>query len=428
MLAAGKWRGAGRAIVAGASLLCAFLLIADRTPDAAIQDRSPEVRALWVLRSSLSSPASIKEMVRSARENGFNTLLVQVRGRGDAYYLSSLEPRAAELQRQPVSFDPLATVLEEARAAKLSVHAWVNVNLISSAVDLPIARNHIILRHPTWLMVPRELAEDLARVKPGSPAYVGRLARWARSQSEEVEGLYASPIIPAAAAHTEAVVREIARRYAVDGIHLDYARFPSVRFDYSAGTLAAFKATVRPKLTPAVRRDLDTGERTNPFAYPDGLSDEWKAFRIAGMTALMGRLRTAIKTERPNALVTLAAAPDIHEAYNQKLQDWRSWLVAGLVDAVAPMAYTPEPARFAEQIAAARDVVGGKSVWAGIGAFRLTAAQTIDNINTARRLGTAGVVLFSYDSLIDPRQSPSDYLATIGKLAFASSTAAEGSQ
>ena len=76
------------------------------------------------------------------------------------------------------------------------------------------------------------------------------------------------------------------------------------------------------------------------------------------------------------------------------------------MDAVAPMAYTPEPGRFAQQIAAARDVAGGGAIWAGIGAYRLTAAQTIENIQTARRLGTAGVVLFSYDSLIDPRQAP----------------------
>ena len=83
------------------------------------------------------------------------------------------------------------------------------------------------------------------------------------------------------------------------------------------------------------------------------------------------------------------------------------------------MAYTPESARFAEQIAAARDVNGGRSVWAGIGAYRLTPAQTIENIETARRLGAAGVVLFSYDSLIDPRQSTPDYIAVVGRSAFA---------
>jgi hypothetical protein len=92
------------------------------------------------------------------------------------------------------------------------------------------------------------------------------------------------------------------------------------------------------------------------------------------------------------------------------------------------MAYTPEAARFAQQIAAARDVVGGQAIWAGIGAYRLTPPQTIENIRVARRLGTAGIVLFSYDSLVDPRQAASDYLAVVGRSVFSRSVASEGSR
>ena len=52
-------------------------------------------------------------------------------------------------------------------------------------------------------------------------------------------------------------------------------------------------------------------------------------------------------------------------------------------------------------------------IWAGIGAYRLTPAQTVENIQTARRLGAAGVVLFSYDSLTDPQPAAPDYLAKV---------------
>ena len=90
-----------------------------------------------------------------------------------------------------------------------------------------------------------------------------------------------------------------------------------------------------------------------------------------------------------------------------------------MVDAVAPMAYTQESARFAEQIAAAGEIAGGRAVWAGIGAYRLTPAQTVENIQAARRLGAAGFVLFSYDSLIGTTPSTSDYLATVSRGAFA---------
>jgi len=405
---------------AALALLC--LSTSSVSPTAAAQAAPGEVRALWVLRSSLTSPASITALVRSAREHGFNTLLVQVRGRGDAYFSGGIEPRAADLQHQPPTFDPLATVLQAARGAGLDVHAWVNVNLVSSAADLPIARTHVVNRHPEWLMVPREVAQRLARVDPRSPAYVGRLARWSRGQTDGIEGLYTSPIIPAAAAHVESVVRDIARRYDVAGVHLDYARYPSVRFDYSRTALAEFRKEVRAKLASSVRMDLDRREQVDFFAYPDALPTEWRAFRVARMTALMTRLRAAVKTTRPDALFTVAAAPDMNDALDHKFQDWKRWLEAGTVDAVCPMAYTPEPARFAQQIAAARDVAGGRAVWAGIGAYRLTATRTIENIQTARRLGTAGIVLFSYDSLIDPTQAPADYLAVVGRSVFAATS------
>ena len=201
--------------------VCAFalLIIAATAPfRAAVPEQT---RALWVTRTTLASPESIRQMVAAAQAGGFNTLLVQVRGRGDAYYASTVEPRAPELTGKP-SFDPLATVIADAHAAGLQVHAWVAVNLVSSSVSLPASRDHVIYRAPEWLMVPRELAAEMKQIDLRSPAYLGRLARWTRAHASIVEGLYTSPLHPAAQDHTAAVIGEIAANYPVDGIHLDY--------------------------------------------------------------------------------------------------------------------------------------------------------------------------------------------------------------
>ena len=410
--------GTARRLLAAAALaiLCTAITTSARGPEAAPAN---EMRALWVLRTSLTSPQSIDALVKRARDNGFNTLFVQVRGRGDSYYRGGLEPVSSELQRQPATFDPLATVLASAQQAGLRVHAWINVNLISSAVTLPSSPAHLVHRNPEWLMVPRDIALDLSRVPVDSPAYLGKLARWSRAQSAEVEGLYASPTIPAAQTHVEAVIRDIARRYAVDGIHFDYARYPSDRFDYSRAAIAQFRTAIRPTLNADRRKTLDADEAVDLFAYPDAFPGEWRAFRVGRLTALMARLRTAVKAERPAAVVSVAAAPDRGEALERRLQDWGAWLGEGIVDAVAPMAYTQEAGRFAEQIASARAAAGSRTLWAGIGAYHLSPEQTIENIHTARRLGADGVILFSYDSLINPRQTAPDYLPIVGRGAFA---------
>jgi uncharacterized lipoprotein YddW (UPF0748 family) len=53
---------------------------------------SEETRALWVVRYTLTSMGSVDRMIEIAGQMNMNTLLVQVRGRGDAYYPSELAP------------------------------------------------------------------------------------------------------------------------------------------------------------------------------------------------------------------------------------------------------------------------------------------------------------------------------------------------
>jgi uncharacterized lipoprotein YddW (UPF0748 family) len=382
-------------------------------PDARVGEQT---RALWVTRTTLTSPESIRQMVASAQAGGFNTLLVQVRGRGDAYYSGTLEPRAAELAGKP-AFDPLATVLDDAHAVGLKVHAWVAVNLISSAVTLPASRDHVIYRAPEWLMVPRELAAEMKKINLRSPAYLGRLARWSRANNTAVEGLYTSPLHPAAQDHTAAVIGEIAAKYPVDGIHLDYVRFPNEEFDYSPSAMDQFKASITPDLSDKQKREAAERELIDPAAYPNLYPERWSDFRRTRLTSLVIKIRTAVKTARPGALVSAAVVPDAQIAYSERLQDWRGWVDQSLLDVICPMAYTVEPDVFQKQIAAARAYAGSRPVWAGIGAYQLTSSQTLSHIATANKLGAAGVILFSYDALIAPPNGAGS-VSELGRAAF----------
>lgn len=394
--------------------LCAAVTVCAGLGSAPVLAQDTEVRGLWVLRASLESPESIRRMVSSAAANGFNTLFVQVRGRGDAYFNDGVELRAPALTRQAPGFDPLAETLRYARERGLRVHAWVNVNLVAGAGELPASRDHVIYQHPEWLMVPRELAAELLPIDPRSPEYLGRLARWTRTNTSRVEGLYASPLHPDATAHLAVLVRDLVARYAVDGVHLDYVRYPGSDFDYSRGAVDQFRNDVRTRLSPADRARVEEIAAIDPFAYPNEYPEEWRLFRQSHLTALVTRLRTTVKAERPSAIISAAVVPDAGLALRDTLQDWRTWIDNGFLDALCPMAYTTEPRQFAQQITAVQALAGGRPVWAGIGAYRLSARATIDNIATARRLGASGIVLFSYDSLISPPNG-TEYLSAIAR-------------
>jgi uncharacterized lipoprotein YddW (UPF0748 family) len=374
-----------------------------------------EVRALWVVRTTLTSPSAIESMVRQAQAGGFNTLLVQIRGRGDAYYQNAREPRPPALDADP-NFDPLATTIARAHAAGLQVHAWINVNLVSSATDLPAARNHVVYRHPEWLMVPRTLVEDLSGVDSRSPEYLGRLSRSIR-QRADVEGLYLSPISKDAADYTVTVVRDIAERYDIDGVHFDYIRYPAEDFDYSAASLAAFRTSVIPDLGPADQRRYDTRLVDDPLMYTEAFPERWRTFRSGAVTSLLARLKQTVRSVRPMAKVSAAVGPDPNDAATNRFQDWREWLRQDLIDIVCPMAYTTDSSTFAAQVARARDLAGDHPIWVGIGAYHLSSEQIVDNVQAARRIGVGGIILFSYDSLTESSHGP-DYLAQVGRAAF----------
>lgn len=290
-----------------------------------------DVRALWVVRTSLTSPQAIDAIVAAAQQGGFNTLLVQVRGRGDAYFLNGLEPRPVSLTSQP-SFDPLAETIAKAHARGLAVHAWINVNLVSGT-NVPGDRAHIVYRHPEWLMVPRQISDDVAALDPAGPEYLGRLTRYARTHAEEVEGLYLSPATPGAVDYTVSVVRDIAQRYAVDGVHFDYLRYPNDDFDYSHETLNAYRRSIG--------SDQPSAER-------------WRHFRVERLTALLTELRGVVKRARPAADVSVDVDPDPVVASDRHLQDWNAWLNQGLLDVVCRQAHTADTA-----LAAPRVGIGG---------------------------------------------------------------------
>jgi uncharacterized lipoprotein YddW (UPF0748 family) len=355
------------------ALILSAALLADETARAA----DSEVRGLWVVRTALVSPQDVDRVVDQASEGGFNALFVQVRGRGDAFYDSKLVARSVLLERQAAGFDPLARLIDRARARGLQVHGWVNV-LLAAHLGQPLQRGHILLEHPEWLMVPRQVAVTVA---PRSlPALVGRAAR----MDPDVEGYYLSPSAPGVREHLEAIVRELVRGYPIDGLHLDFIRYPNPDYDYSRHALEGFRR-IRGS------NDLLGGPAADPAA--------WDQYRRDVLTTLADSLARAGRYERPGIIVSAAVVPDDGTATSTKYQAWPAWATRGILDALCPMVYTADSRIFRQQVERARAAAGQVPVWAGVGAYRLPLAGVVEKIRLAREAGASGVVVFSHESL-----------------------------
>lgn len=348
---------------------------------AAAAPASGELRGLWVVRTALVSPQAVDQVVDAAAEAGFNAVFVQVRGRGDAFYRSALASRSTLLERQPRDFDPFARLLARARARRIEVHGWVNV-LLAAHFGQPLPRGHVLEKHPDWAMVPKSAA-TAALVASGSRRL--HLVMEAGRAEGDVEGYYLSPSIPGVADHLEGVVRELVRAYPMDGLHLDFVRYPGPAFDYSRAALEGF-------------RRVDGG--TDLLGGPARSPAAWDEYRRQVLTALVTRLTDAARRERPGLVLSAAVTPDEAQAVHHKFQDWPRWLSDGLLTALCPMTYTPDNELFRQQVESASERAGGaRPVWAGIGAYRLDVAGIVEKVALARQSGARGVVLFSNESL-----------------------------
>ncbi len=390
----------------------------DRPPTAS--PPLPADRGLWVVRTTLTHPDSVRAMVRRAVRAGFNTLLLQVRGRGDRYFADGLEPRAEPLRDRP-DYDPLALTLSEAHRLGLRVHAWVNVHLVSSAARLPADPDHLVHARPHLLAVSREIAAEIRGMDPSDPAYLERLRRHADANRSRLEGLYSSPSHPDVKDHVYRVAMDLVERYELDGIHLDYVRYPSGEFDYSPDALARFRTWIRGWAGASARlAELDRATGENPFALTDSLPVAWSEFRRTQITDLVRRVYAGVKRRRPEAVVSAAVFPDPAVSLDERYQDWGSWIRAGIIDVVAPMAYTSDQERFGELIASAVAVGGPERVWAGVGTHLTTYEGAVEEISTARRLGVRGVMLFSYDWAVRSVEGAGDItlLQRVGEAGF----------
>lgn len=359
-----------------------------------------EARALWVVRYTMAAPEALRDAIKRAKENGFTDLIVQIRGRGDAFYDSKWEPRAEELQVLPEDFDPLEVMIREAHAEGLRVHAWINAFLVANVGTLPNLPDHIIYKHPEWLMVPRQLARQLYGMNPKSPEYLTALRDYTRAHRDVLEGIYASPANPEVRQHLRNIWLDVLSKYDVDGLHFDYVRYPNSNFDFNRNALDQFQAEVDAGLSEKDKATLHRVAARNPLIYAATFYDRYAAFQRRQVTETVESIFNAVKARDPEVTVSAAVAADYAEGYRSRFQDWKAWLRKGILDVVCPMAYTPSTEVFRKQMAEAVTLSGSQSVWGGIGSWRQPVDGTLEKIRVARKLGAQGFILFSYDSAV----------------------------
>ncbi|MBN1421506.1 MAG: family 10 glycosylhydrolase [Planctomycetes bacterium] len=252
-----------------------------------------EGRAMYVTRWYLRAPADVEEAVSFARQHGFNQLFCQVFGDAMALYPSARAPRSPLVA---AGFDALDEAVRRGHAAGLEVHAYMNTACVwSGGLGLPADPTHVVRAHPEWSMEDAAGERDVDRAEtPGALVFF-------------------CPRQPGFVTYLADIAGEIAAGYAVDGIHLDYIRYPTEGHCFC-------------------RRHRDDFRSLHGREPVPG-DPEFQRFREDDVLALVRAIGDAARAFRPGIrLSATLIAPS-----GRKGQDAKRWLEEGAIDIGVPM-------------------------------------------------------------------------------------------
>lgn len=286
-----------------------WLLLA-ATPEVLAQPN--EIRAFWAdaWGTGFQNASQVNTLTNDLRTGKFNTIVPQVRRRGDAFYNGVYEPKNAGLSP---SFDPLADLIAKCHnlnyGPKIEVHAWIVTYHIWQGVNPPPQPTHPLNLHPDWLL------QDV-----NGNTLIGNEYTF-------------DPGHPGVQRHTFNVAMSIITNYNVDGLNFDYIRYSGINEGYNPVTVARFN-----------QRFGRTGQPVTTDAL-------WKQFRRDQITGLLRKVYLHTLAVKPHVKIscdTITWAPgptslaswySSSAAWNSVLQDWRGWMEEGIMDLNFPMAY-----------------------------------------------------------------------------------------
>lgn len=374
-------------------VLAILLVVCVVATDVRAQDTAPRWRAVFVdtFNTRLGTPEEVTLAVTRASTLHANVLYVQVRRRGDAFYLDGNEP-APEGVAIDSGFDPLGDLLAKARASGLEVHALVTLGPVWHLSSAPSDPRHVFNRH----------GFSSGRLVEGAENWLTRTLLTDGNGSSLDGYRFGNDFWldfghPAAASYVVDLVTRLVERYPVDGVRLDALHYPeppagSASIGYNAVAVARFQA------------------RTAQQGVPGQDDARWSDWRREQITALTRRLAVSLMAVRPSLVVSVSGvavgnAPGDTRAtiaYARTFQDWFPWTSDGSVDVVVPQVYRAEHAmasadEFAAWASWVRDGTWARPVVLGIGAYQNSLEGLLRQMRTALLVAgdRGGVSLFS---------------------------------
>lgn len=162
------------------------------------------------------------------------------------------------------------------------------------------------------------------------------------------------------------VYKELSHHYDLDGIEYDFVRYPASNlhtfsgtitdsslindFCYTESALNLFKTTYQ--IEGDVKALLLTSET---------MRKQWMAFKVQNVTNMVQMISDAIRSEKPDMMISAAVMSSLNGAIQTYAQDFGTWIKEGYVNNLDPMIYSGSNSYVASRIEGLIEMVNGQA-------------------------------------------------------------------
>ena len=354
----------------------------------------PEIRAVWLDRGTIvraGSKARLAQVFDRLAQAGINTVFFETVNAGYTIYPSKIAKEQNPLIRR---WDALEDAVKLAHERDMELHAWVwtfaagnqrHNEIINVNRDYP---GPVLAAHPDWANY-----DNLGNMIP-----VGQTKP------------FFDPANPEVRQYLLKLYDEIVTRYNVDGLQLDYIRYPFQ--DPSAGRTYGYGKAARAQF-----QQLTGVDPINISPSQPELWQKWTTFRTEQVDSFVAQLSQQLRQKRPNLILSVAVFPLPELERIQKIQqNWETWARRGDVDLIVPMTYALDTSRFQRlaQPWIASKQLGSTLLVPGIRLLSLPTIGAFDQLQLVRDLPVSGYALFAAENFNNELQKV--FISTQGRV------------
>ncbi|HIQ88227.1 TPA: family 10 glycosylhydrolase [Candidatus Galligastranaerophilus faecipullorum] len=337
-----------------------------------------ELKGVWV-RPTEKSEAEIERTLNEMAQLGINTIFLETYFHGKTIFPSEvMKSYGFEGQNKIFrGFDPLSCWVRGAHKRNMTLHVWFESFYIGNKLPQEDAYNILAVR-PTW---GNRNKENNASNEP-----VAHIS--------EHRGYFIDPANPEVVDFLTKLILEICARYNIDGVNLDYVRYP-----VSAKATSSNYAASNWGYTPYAREEFKKIYGIDPveISANSAMWNKWDMYRQDRITKYVANIKDALKDR--GVVLSAVIFPDYKTSLETKQQNWQRWSSYNYVDALTPLILTADYNLADNMLDELRRKTSSRTkIYPGlfVGFMEGESEDLLKQIHIIRNRNLEGVVLFDW--------------------------------